>query len=263
MKNRSAWEKAIAQHGRTTAPAEACGAIIAGPGDALEALPLRNVHERPETCFRMDPAEWTKLAAGGRVRAYYHSHPTGPAAFSDADKVMSEETGFPVYLYDVPSDELIAYTPSGWQPPLEGRAFMAGVNDCFSVVRDWHRANTGIELELPPRTSEMMLRGIPNLGEMIERNRLVRVTGQPLKGDLLVMHLRASGSVPNHVAVFIGDGEFLHQTVREPSRRDAWGGYWEHITTMILRPESLIAPLPAPSGTEPEKLDPGAKLSPP
>lgn len=266
MKNRSGWETAITVHAKAVAPREACGAIVESVSGKLEALPLRNVHPSPERNFLMDGEEWGKLMAGGKVRAYYHSHPDGPAEFSEPDKVLSEETGLPCYLYDVASDTLSAYAPSGWHPPLEGRLYMAGVNDCFTLVRDWHRENTGIELALPPRTSEMMLRGVPGLMEHIEQNALVRMTTdppRPQRGDVLLMHLRGSTSAPNHCAVHIGAGEILHQLLGHPSRRDPWGGFWEQITTMVLRPAAMMPPPPTKAGTEPEQLDPGMKLSPP
>lgn len=262
MKNRSAWEQAIADHGKRAAPGEACGAILESQAGRLEALPLRNVHEKPESYFRMDGEEWARLIAGGRVRAYYHSHPDGAAEFSPADIGFAEECRLPCYLYHVPSDELLAYSPKGWAPPLIGRAYLPGVNDCFSLVRDWHRQQTGIDLQMPPRTSEMMVKGIPNLLEVIEANGLVRVTGVPRRGDILLMHLRPRRPAPNHMGVHLGDGTFLHQLLNEPSGVAPWGGYWEQITAAILRHSSLLPQKAVAAGTEPTKMQPGQKMSP-
>lgn len=262
MKHRSAWETAIAEHGKRAAPGEACGAILEGDRGRLEAVPLRNVHEQPERCFRMDGEEWVRLVAGGKVRGYYHSHPEGAAEFSPADIAFAEECALPCYLYHVPSDELLAYSPTGWAPPLIGRPYMAGVNDCFSLVRDWHRQETGIELQMPPRTSEMMVRGLPNLLEVVEANSLVRVTGSPRRGDIILMHLRPRRPVPNHCAVHLGDGTILHQLLLEPSGRVPWGGYWEQVTAAILRHSSLMPRKAVAAGTEPDKMEPGEKMSP-
>lgn len=261
-KKRNAWEQQIVEFSKATAN-EACGVLAVQAGNQLEALELQNVHPQPEHCFLMEPRRYLELYRAGTVQAYWHSHPHGPAEFSEPDRVLSEETGLPCYLYAVEPDELVVYTPSGWAPPLEGRHFMPGVNDCFALVRDWHRQNTGLELELPQRTTEMLTSGIPDAQELLERNRLVRVVDGPRRGDLLVMHIRAAGSRPNHLGVFLGQGEFLHQLTAEPSQVAPWGGMWEHCCCMILRHQSLMTPARAhPAGTN-LKDTMGTKLSPP
>ncbi len=242
MKNRNIWELAICDHGRRAAPDEACGVIAENAAGFLEAYPMQNIHPDPEHFFLMAPAEYLPLKKTGKVRAYYHSHATGPAVFSEPDKVISEETQLPCYLYAVETDELAAYTPTGWHPPLEGRLYMPGVNDCFSLVRDFLQTEMGIETELPERNSEMGLRGIPDMAGLITRNGFVRQTGRPQRGDVLVMHMRPCDSAPNHIGVFVGDGNFLHQTSRERSCIAVYGGMWEQITAHVLRHHTLCLP---------------------
>jgi cell wall-associated NlpC family hydrolase len=101
------------------------------------------------------------------------------------------------------------------------------------------------------------------MGELITRNGFHRVTGNPQPGDVLVMHIRAAGSRPNHAAVYVGEGNILHQTTGDVSGLAPWGGMWEHSTAMILRHESRMpAPPPPPAGTDLSETM-GTKLSPP
>lgn len=263
MKQRAPWEQAIAEHGQRAAPKEACGVVCERPDGSLESYPLQNVHPDPTRYFLLDPNEYLKLHATGRVRAYYHSHPTGPAVFSQGDEALSEETLLPCYLYAVEPDELLAYTPKGYRQPLEGRVYLPGVNDCLSLVRDYYRDELGVELDIPLRSTAMIQEGLPDLGRVIEQNKMVRVAGTPQLHDVLVMHIRAAGSRPNHCGVFVGSGNMLHQHLRE-SDLVPWGGQWERSLCLMLRHESLmhLAPLPAPVGTVLQDTM-GRTLSPP
>jgi cell wall-associated NlpC family hydrolase len=52
-------------------------------------------------------------------------------------------------------------------------------------------------------------------------------------GDCFLMQV--ASSVPNHAAVYLGDGLILHHLQGRLSSRDVYGGYWQKVTTHILR----------------------------
>jgi cell wall-associated NlpC family hydrolase len=56
-------------------------------------------------------------------------------------------------------------------------------------------------------------------------------------GDVLLMQVAAS--VPNHAAVYLGDGLILHHLQGRLSSRDVYGGYWQKVTTHALRHPDL------------------------
>ena len=79
---------------------EVCGFVAAGPGGALEVVPIRNVagegRDSPaggpgkREAFVVDPAAHLALSRrlrqeGGRIVAVYHSHVDGPARLSSSD----------------------------------------------------------------------------------------------------------------------------------------------------------------------------------
>ena len=47
--------------------------------------------------------------------------------------------------------------------------------------------------------------------------------------------MQVASPVPNHAAVYLGDGLILHHLQGRLSSRDVYGGYWQKITTHILR----------------------------
>ena len=65
--------------------------MVAGrDGEATRVLPVRNVADRPEVTYMMDPMDqhraWTAIEdAGEDLVAIYHSHPPVGAYFSETD----------------------------------------------------------------------------------------------------------------------------------------------------------------------------------
>jgi proteasome lid subunit RPN8/RPN11 len=90
---------------------EVCGFVAAGPGGALEVVPVRNVAgeggESPaggpgkREAFVVDPAAHLALSRrlrqeGGRIVAVYHSHVDGPARLSSSDLVGAVDGDAPM-----------------------------------------------------------------------------------------------------------------------------------------------------------------------
>jgi cell wall-associated NlpC family hydrolase len=56
--------------------------------------------------------------------------------------------------------------------------------------------------------------------------------------DMLFMQRRAP--VPNHCAVYQGDGKILHHCMGALSKPDVYGGYWHSLSTHHLRHKSRL-----------------------
>lgn len=109
----SAVQTAIAEHAKETFPDECCGVII-NAGNVDEVRRLENIQNKlhahdPQTyprtaviAYAMDPLELDTVlreaeARGGKLKAFYHSHPNHEAYFSDEDKVFAMPFGEPAY----------------------------------------------------------------------------------------------------------------------------------------------------------------------
>ena len=55
------------------------------------------------------------------------------------------------------------------------------------------------------------------------------------RSDVILMQIRSQNGVPNHAAIYLGDGLILHHLHGRLSSRDIYGGYWQEVTRHILR----------------------------
>lgn len=119
----------IEAHAVRDCPRECCGVLFGhrtggesdGP-EVLRALPCRNVAERPETSYRIDPAELIAAQREARglgleIIGFYHSHPGHPAEPSARDLEEAEWDGCSYLVISVEE-------ASGWRQPAEARSFV-------------------------------------------------------------------------------------------------------------------------------------------
>jgi len=138
--------------------------------------------------------------------------------------------------------------PSGYQAPLIGRSFVYGVLDCYTLVLDYYQRELGITLPYYVRDDAY---GWWERGQNLYAERFAEAgfmaVNTPQPGDVILMQVQSD--VANHAAVYLGDGVILHHLVKQLSRRDQYGGYWQKHTAHILRHRSRCAgsaPLPNP-----------------
>jgi proteasome lid subunit RPN8/RPN11 len=120
----------IVEHARCEAPRECCGLLI-GTGDTIrDAVPARNIADRP-TRFLIEPQDHIDALRDARrqglaVLGFYHSHPNSSAAPSETDRA---EVTYPDHLY------LIAGLASD-PPEIAVYAFADGNFRQLAVVTD-------------------------------------------------------------------------------------------------------------------------------
>jgi proteasome lid subunit RPN8/RPN11 len=94
----SAVAEAIMAHARADLPQEACGLLLGASGHIQQARPARNVADKPETRFEIDPAlllaaHRSARADGLSVIGHYHSHPNGHPEPSKRDAARAVQNG--------------------------------------------------------------------------------------------------------------------------------------------------------------------------
>ena len=214
----SAFE-AFSDHATRTA-GECCGLIV-----GEDYHPCRNLRQDGEH-FELHPEDWDRAEELGPVRAVCHSHPGAPARASEADLAGCRETGVPWYILG--ADGLNRLDPA--PIPLEGRPFVYGWSDCYSLVRDYYG-------DLPdfPREPEFWQHGHSPYTEHFRQAGFHQVDpadAQPQ--DLLLIRIR-SWSIPNHAAVYLGSGQILHHLWGRLSRADLWGPFMASTTHCLRR----------------------------
>lgn len=251
------WQDDALAHAQKVFPAEACGLVYA-VGDDSFYFPCSNLSGHADH-FKIGARDFVACEEKGPVVAVFHSHPYARAKPSAADLSSCESSGLPWHILSLPNVEWAYCAPSGFRAPLLGRVFAHGVHDCWSVVRDGLMEYAGIQViedsalvkmvqaDRPgfERDDDWWLKkpGVeaPNLyADNFEKAGFRRVYDEPQVHDVFVMHIKAD--VPNHVGLHLGDGLMLHHLMGQLSARVVWAGsYYQKVTTMIVRHESLCA----------------------
>ena len=94
------------KHALEEAPKEACGVLVNNT-----YYPCRNIADQSDEIFVLDPRDYIKARANGKIQAIIHSHPKGGEA-SPADHKACSRFKLPWHIYLIPEDEWITIFPS-------------------------------------------------------------------------------------------------------------------------------------------------------
>jgi cell wall-associated NlpC family hydrolase len=216
-------------------PRERCGVVVK-EGNKPRLIECSNVHDNPHEFFRISAQEWAYLDIDHEVLSVWHTHPNGTAAPSQADRVMIEATGLPWHIVSWPEGGHSYTEPTGYEAPYEGRVFVHGILDCYALVRDWYRREMSVSLPNDDREDEWWNKGKNTYLDGFEKNGFVSMGADVRnlrRGDGILMQVVSK--VPNHAAVYLGDGKILHHVHGKLSNITTYGGYWLKHTTHILR----------------------------
>lgn len=229
----NALAESIFAHAAAEFPKECCGLIVA-KGDKTHIVRAKNIDPHPERDFTLDPQAWLEVQDDEEVVGIYHSHPRGNAEPSEADKVSCEKTNLPWHIVSWPAGGYVVHNPCGYKAPYTGRPFVHGLLDCYSLIRDWYEGEKGITLPDYPREHEWWNKGFDLYQNYYaEAGFERRGPGEvPQPGDVLLMQVRSK--VPNHGAIYLGDGKILHHPCDRLSGIEVYGGLWYKSTTHVL-----------------------------
>ncbi|HGW8446975.1 TPA: C40 family peptidase [Escherichia coli] len=191
-------ESAILAHARRCAPAESCGFVVRTP-EGERYFPCVNISGEPEDYFRMSPEDWLQV-----------------------------QSDLPWWLVCRGAIHKFRCVPH-----LTGRRFEHGVTDCYTLFRDaYHLA--GIEMPDFTREDDWWRHGQNLYLDNLEATGLYQVplsAAQP--GDVLLCCF--GSSVPNHAAIYCGDGELLHHIPEQLSKRERYTDKWQRRTHSLWR----------------------------
>lgn len=231
-------EAEFRKHAEDEFPRECCGVVIVTKGKA-RYVRITNVAKTNQEHFVTDGAEMLAAEQAGDIVAFCHSHPNASPQPSAADKVQCEVHGWPWYIVSVGAEgaeTLVSFEPTGYEAPLVGRPFTHGVLDCYALVRDYYAREMGVDLPDYERRDDWWSHGQNLYVDNFEKHGFERIDPDVdgiQVGDVILMNVRSE--VPNHAAVYIGDGMILHHFVARLSTREVYGGQWKHLTTMVVR----------------------------
>lgn len=256
------WRQAVDDHKRHAHeqfPREAVG-LVSQDGSYV---PCDNVASDPLNHFEV--AEQQQMSVDeGRFAAVLHSHTstaedsgktTSPADCpSRHDMERQAATAVPwgiTRCVEGGADDPFWFGDQVPRPPLYGRSFRHGVNDCYSFIRDWHKQEAGLVIPDFPRDLDwwekvgdpddpdkpvrqpldMYVEGFAKAGfKRVDRSR------DPLPGDVFLCSIKSD--VMNHGGVYLGGGLIGHHILWELSAKRP-AHIWRPRLTFLVRHESL------------------------
>ena len=221
--------EAFRGHAHAVAPHECCGLIVRVGSEELY-WPCSNVSETPEDDFKILEEDWIEAELSGEVLAICHSHPCGSADPGPADLEAILEHGLTWFILGA-GDVLQRVDPS--IPELQGRPFVYGWQDCYTLVRDWLKITRDITLPDYPRQADFWETGRSPYLDQFEAFGFEQVYDL-MPGDALLIRV-GQAQVANHAAIYVGDGYILHHLWNRLSSRDLYDGRLQRNTTHILR----------------------------
>lgn len=239
----------ILYHARSVYPEECCGVIVSG-----KYYPCKNISETPLTSFKLNNIDADKAEENGELEAYVHSHPDSLAHPSAYDRFTLEKFKKPWVICSLPEVDFTVTEPNGYRPPLVGRSFHHGWQDCFTLIKDFYEREFDILL---PNFERKDLWWEDSEGpslyiENYEKAGFKQVL-EPQYGDVILFSIRSKHS--NHAAIYLDDNDqlqsektsrcigspiILHHMYDHLSKRDIYSKFWIDRTTLFLRHESRV-----------------------
>ena len=234
----------ILAHAEECFPLECCGVIV---DDYY--VPCRNISPHQDQ-FEIHPEDLASVEDVGQIRAYVHSHPNASARASELDMLQIELHQKPWVICAYPDIEFQVYEPCGYQAPLIGRNYIHGIQDCYSIVRDFYERELDIHLIDFERQDKwweskegqsLYMDGF-GLAGFIE----VR---EPRYGDVMLCRIGRTEHV-NHAVIWlggktdfkseeseacIGSSIILHHPYGRKSVREVFGQQWQERVEKVVR----------------------------
>ena len=226
--------RVFVQHVLDCYPNEAVALVIDG-----KVIPVTNIAENKANEFKVAIEDYADAYTENRLNAVLHSHnaltqlprldPRTPSG-KDLACWISIQVPFGIVATNGQEVSDILWLNEDVIEPLEGREFIHGKHDCYSIWRDYYRLNHNIIMRNYPRDYCWWLNE-QNLysDEAIASEGFIEVSKNDIQiGDVVLM--RVVSPVLNHCAVVTGTNEIIHQLSHRLSGYDSlakWGKYIE------------------------------------
>jgi proteasome lid subunit RPN8/RPN11 len=225
----------ILTHVNSSPAREICGLIVTYRRK-LKYIPTRNVASL-DSEFIIDPEELAEIDDKYKIQAVVHSHINVNPEPSQADLIEIERHKLPYLIVNYPVNNYTLTYQSGYIAPYEGRQFVSGVTDCYSLWRDFYERELGIFMEDYDRTYEWWKHGQNLYIDNYEAAGMIQIDMKDLKrGDIILM--RIGSQVLNHCAVYLGENRILQHLTGRLSSVDIFGGWYQRCAGMYLRHKS-------------------------
>lgn len=227
----------IFNHVKDEYPKEACG-IICQKSRIKKYFPCQNLSNKPTDHFELSPEDYANAEDWGIPIAIVHSHcgdgvTTLP---SELDKLQCDATQLPWIIVSWPEGDIRTIQPRG-ERDLEGRTFVLGYADCWTLIMDYYRKNHDITLNNYSVDRHWWESGENRYMDNWQKEGFIEFEGDPKDGDMVIMQVQSD--VPNHAGVLVNNGMLLHHLYGQLSTIIPYSDYWRDRTVKIVRRKEL------------------------
>lgn len=225
----------IRNHALSNPKIEVCGLIVFN-GD-YQVVPCKNISSEPIDRFVISPRDYLRAYKTGKIMGYYHSHCNDNNTFTMVDDYYCKTYNLKSFMYNVKADEFHESKPSNYVLPYVGREFEIGVNDCYTVIKDYYQRELKITLGDYER-KEGWYKTNPNLyPDQIKKESFI-IVKSPQKHDIIFFN-DAKKRFISHAGVFLGEGMFLHHEYNKYSNIEPYDEIQKEQTAYYIRHQSL------------------------
>ena len=242
----------ILAHAQAEYPNEACGLIV-----DKKYVPCNNLSTIADQ-FYIDPKDYARAESMGDIVAIVHSHPDGTSTASEADKAQMALHGLPwVIVGYSPNQEqpdFAVHLPSDYIAPLLGREYFHGLQDCYTLVKDYYARECGIALNDYER-DDLWWENKDNASLYVDNfaNEGFVEVADLQKHDVILCRVGRTEHI-NHACVFVADGTLtsedtipaigdsliLHHPYGRLSVREIYGQMWQERIAKVLRHKDFL-----------------------
>lgn len=224
-------------------PKESCGIIVSG-----KLIICENKSRTPEQDFAISTEDYAEHLIAGTLEGVLHSHIVtkatdyrfDPRAPSEPDMCSQARLDLPFGISATNGEDCteILWFGIPQTAPLEGREFIHGVQDCYSIIRDYYKEVLGISLKDYPRTLNWWDEGKDLYSENFAKEGFIEV---PLESAALhdVVLMQVASPVINHGAVICGENEILHHLFHRLSGKDSLSKWHRQIVKVIRHKDQM------------------------
>lgn len=220
-------KESIKEHTFKEQPKECCGLIVQ-KDENCTSFPCKNDSNEPNK-FRVNCSDYLKCSFCGDIKALYHSHFNSPD-FSLYDKQQAKINNLKYILYFVPDNKFNIFDPLiDNLSNYIGRKYQIGVQDCFTLVRDYYKKELNKEIFNYERDENW--KNISPLIDLCYKKEGFKEVNDLKKHDIILFKFRRDFS--EHCAVYLGDNLMLHQPVNGLSKIEPIDRYKRYINHII------------------------------
>ena len=215
-------------------PKECCAFILKDGS----FIPLENIHDKPEGNFLIKNSDYIKYS--DQLACVAHSHTDDDCTPSFTDMCVQVSSSIPWVIAGtngVVCNRFVVFGNTVIKKDWIGVDFIHGVNDCYSLIRNYFYHHHNALLPDFPRSNKwwekehksMYLDHYPEAGFVPAKYENL---SDLVIGDLIFMRLGRTNTI-NHAGVYMGDGIFAHHMCDQLSRKEPIYRYKDKIEKVV------------------------------